>query len=159
MSPAHGRGSYLFNSTIAGIEDADAILIVGANPRIEASLVNVRIRKRWRMAPPPIALIGERVDLTYPYDYLGAGPETLADVAAGRHSFLEKLQGCAEAADHRRAGRICRAGRACGSVARRPARREHRRGQGGLERLLGPAHMRPRASARSISASCRARAA
>ena len=46
LTPAHGRGSYLFNSTIAGIEDADAILLVGANPRIEASLVNVRIRKR-----------------------------------------------------------------------------------------------------------------
>src|SRR6478672_3131852 len=75
LSPAHGRGSYLFNSTIAGIEDADAILIVGANPRIEASLVNVRIRKRWRMAPPPIAMIGEHADLTYPYEYLGAGPE------------------------------------------------------------------------------------
>jgi NADH-quinone oxidoreductase subunit G len=93
LSPAYGRGSYLFNSTIAGIEDADAILILGANPRIEASLVNVRIRKRWRVAPPPIAMIGENVDLTYSYDYLGAGPETLADLVAGRHSFLEKLQG------------------------------------------------------------------
>lgn len=93
LSSAHGRGSYLFNSTIAGIEDADAILIVGANPRYEASLVNVRIRKRWRAAPPPIALIGENVDLTYPYEYLGAGPETLAELAAGRHSFMEKLRG------------------------------------------------------------------
>jgi NADH-quinone oxidoreductase subunit G len=53
----------------------------------------VRIRKRWRVAPPPIAMIGENVDLTYSYDYLGAGPETLADLVAGRHSFLEKLQG------------------------------------------------------------------
>ncbi|GEO13594.1 NADH-quinone oxidoreductase subunit NuoG [Microvirga aerophila] len=93
LSPAYGRGSYLFNSTIAGIEDADAILIIGSNPRIEASLVNVRIRKRWRVAPPPIAMIGENADLTYSYDYLGAGPETLADLVAGRHSFLEKLQG------------------------------------------------------------------
>jgi NADH-quinone oxidoreductase subunit G len=93
LSPVYGRGSYLFNTTIAGIEDADAILIVGSNPRIEASLVNVRIRKRWRMAPPPIAMIGEHADLTYPYDYLGAGPETLAELAAGRHSFIEKLRG------------------------------------------------------------------
>ncbi|MDQ4136592.1 MAG: NADH-quinone oxidoreductase subunit NuoG [Pseudomonadota bacterium] len=92
LNPAHGRASYLFNSTIAGIEDADAILIVGSNPRIEASLVNVRIRKRWRVAPPPIGLIGENVNLTYTYDYLGAGPETLADVLAGRHSFAEKLR-------------------------------------------------------------------
>ncbi|HZW48500.1 MAG TPA: NADH-quinone oxidoreductase subunit NuoG, partial [Microvirga sp.] len=93
LSLAYGRGSYLFNTTIPGIEDADAILIVGSNPRIEASLVNVRIRKRWRMAPPPIALIGENADLTYPYEYLGAGPDTLAELAAGRHSFIEKLRG------------------------------------------------------------------
>ncbi|WP_457093011.1 NADH-quinone oxidoreductase subunit NuoG [Microvirga sp. P5_D2] len=93
LSSAYGRGSYLFNSTIAGIEDADAILIVGSNPRIEASLVNVRIRKRWRVAPPPIALIGENADLTYPYEYLGAGPDTLAELVAGRHSFIEKLKG------------------------------------------------------------------
>jgi NADH-quinone oxidoreductase subunit G len=53
----------------------------------------VRIRKRWRVAPPPIALIGENVDLTYPYEYLGAGPETLADLVSGRHSFLDKLKG------------------------------------------------------------------
>ncbi|MXQ10986.1 NADH-quinone oxidoreductase subunit NuoG [Microvirga makkahensis] len=93
LSPAYGRGSYLFNTTIPGIEDADAILIVGSNPRYEASLVNVRIRKRWRAAPPPIALIGENVDLTYPYEYLGAGPDTLSELASGRHSFIEKLRG------------------------------------------------------------------
>jgi NADH-quinone oxidoreductase subunit G len=93
LIPAYGRGSYLFNSTIAGIENADAILMIGANPRIEASLVNVRIRKRWRMAPPPIAMVGENVNLTYPYEYLGAGPETLSELAAGRHCFLEKLKG------------------------------------------------------------------
>jgi NADH-quinone oxidoreductase subunit G len=93
LNPAHGRGSYVFNATIAGIEDADAILIIGANPRIEAPLVNARIRKRWRVAPPPIAMIGENVNLTYPYEYLGAGPETLAELASGRHSFIEKLKG------------------------------------------------------------------
>ncbi len=93
LSPAHGRGSYLFNSTIAGIEEADAILIVGSNPRIEGSLVNVRIRKRWRQIALPVAMIGENVDLTYPADYLGAGPDTLADILAGRHSFAEALKG------------------------------------------------------------------
>jgi NADH-quinone oxidoreductase subunit G len=92
LAPAHGRGSYLFNATIAGIEDADAILLVGANPRIEAPLVNVRIRKRWRMAPLPIGMIGERVNLTYEHEHLGAGAETLADLAAGRHGFAERLR-------------------------------------------------------------------
>ena len=91
LDPRHGRAGYLFNATIAGIESADAVLIVGANPRREAPLVNTRIRKRWRMAPLPIGLVGERVDLTYPHEHLGAGPETLAELAAGKHGFGDKL--------------------------------------------------------------------
>jgi len=91
LDPALGRGSYVFNSTIEGIEEADAILIVGSNPRIEASLVNVRIRKRFRMGPPPIGVIGEKADLTYDYDYLGAGPDTLAEIVSGKHPFAKVL--------------------------------------------------------------------
>ena len=81
FSPLFGRASYLFNATIAGIERADGLVIVGANPRKEAPVINARIRKRWRAGKFPIALIGERADLTYDYTYLGAGPETLADAA------------------------------------------------------------------------------
>jgi NADH-quinone oxidoreductase subunit G len=92
LSPAYGRASYVFNPTIAGIEEADAILLVGTNPRTEASLLNVRIRKRWRVAPLPIGVIGERVDLTYPDEHLGAGPETLGELAAGRIGFAETLR-------------------------------------------------------------------
>src|SRR6195256_5795495 len=84
LDPQWGRASYLFNATIAGIEQADAILIVGANPRREAAVLNARIRKRWRLGAFPVGLIGERADLTYDYQYLGAGPETLAEVAAGK---------------------------------------------------------------------------
>ncbi|MBX9741152.1 MAG: NADH-quinone oxidoreductase subunit NuoG [Beijerinckiaceae bacterium] len=84
LDPAHGRASYLFNPTIAGIEQADAVLIIGSNPRREAPVLNARIRKRWRMGGLPVALIGEAADLTYDCQYLGAGPDTLADVAAGR---------------------------------------------------------------------------
>jgi NADH-quinone oxidoreductase subunit G len=87
LHPRWGRGSYLFNATIAGIEKADALLIVGANPRREAAVLNARIRKRWTKGGFPIGLIGEQADLTYPYEYLGAGPQTLADVATGRHEF------------------------------------------------------------------------
>ncbi len=73
------RESYLFNSGIAGIERADRILIIGSNPRVEAPLVNARLRKAW-LANLAIktALIGETRDLTYGYDRLGAGPESLA---------------------------------------------------------------------------------
>ncbi len=93
LDPAFGRASYLFNPTIEGIEDADALLIVGSNPRFEASVLNARIRKRWRMnAPFPIAVIGENADLRYDYDYLGAGAETLAELIDGKHSFLETMK-------------------------------------------------------------------
>jgi NADH-quinone oxidoreductase subunit G len=92
IDPKWGRASYLFNATIAGIENADALLIIGANPRREAAVLNARIRKRWRTGNFPIGVIGEKADLTYTYDYLGAGPETLADLAAGRHGFADALK-------------------------------------------------------------------
>src|SRR5512136_280216 len=90
LDPKWGRASYLFNATIAGIEQADALLIIGANPRREAAVLNARIRKRWRTGNFPIALIGERADLTYSYDYLGAGVETLADL--GNSKFADALK-------------------------------------------------------------------
>jgi len=96
LDPKLGRASYLFNSSIEGIEQADAILIVGSNPRLEAAVLNARIRKRWRTAPTKIALIGAKVDLAYPHEYLGAGPDTLADVANGKHPFAEVLKTAAK---------------------------------------------------------------
>ncbi|SEQ50273.1 NADH dehydrogenase subunit G [Devosia sp. YR412] len=85
------RSAYIFNPTIAGIEEADAIVIIGANPRKEAALINARIRKTWRAKGLPIAVIGEQADLTYSYSYLGEGLETLADLVAGKGSFGEIL--------------------------------------------------------------------
>ena len=92
FNPAAGRATYLFNATIAGIEKADALLIIGSNPRREAAVLNARIRKRWRAGKFPVALIGEKVDLTYSYDYLGAGPDTLAELVSGKHSFADVLR-------------------------------------------------------------------
>jgi len=89
LSPANGRASYIFNAGIAGIEQADAILLIGTNPRKEAALVNARIRKVWRATGLPIALIGEKADLTYTYAHLGAGSDTLADLAAGNGEFAQ----------------------------------------------------------------------
>jgi NADH-quinone oxidoreductase subunit G len=90
LDPAWGRASYLFNATIAGIERADALLIVGSNPRREAAVLNARIRKRWRAGQFPIGLIGEKADLTYHYDYLGAGAESLANLAKSK--FADALK-------------------------------------------------------------------
>jgi NADH-quinone oxidoreductase subunit G len=78
LHPKYGRASYLFNSTIAGIEQADAIMLIGTNPRREAAVLNARIRKRYLKGNVLIGLVGEKADLTYPYNYLGAGPESLA---------------------------------------------------------------------------------
>jgi NADH-quinone oxidoreductase subunit G len=88
------RAGYLFNSTIAGIDRADAFLIVGSNPRWEAPLINARIRKRFLTARDSFraAVIGASLDLTYPYEYLGAGPETLAAIASGKHPFAKVLK-------------------------------------------------------------------
>lgn len=92
LSSKAGRASYLFNSTIEGIEEADAILIVGSNPRLEASVLNARIRKTWLTGKTKIGLIGEQADLKYKYDYLGAGSDSLADLAAGKGAFFDVLK-------------------------------------------------------------------
>jgi NADH-quinone oxidoreductase subunit G len=73
-----GRAGYLFNSSIAGIEEADAIMLIGCNPRLEAPVLNARIRKRALKGGCLIGVVGEQSDLTYPYNYLGAGPESLS---------------------------------------------------------------------------------
>ncbi len=75
------RESWLFNSTIAGIEDADAVLLVGTNPRLEAPVLNARLRKRWLAGAMRIGVVGEAADLTYDYDHLGAGPDSLKALA------------------------------------------------------------------------------
>jgi NADH-quinone oxidoreductase subunit G len=92
LDPSLGRASYLFNPTIEGIEQADALLIVGANPRLEAAVLNARIRKRWRMDNFPIGLIGEQSELRYGYEYLGAGTDTLSGLLDGSVKFAAKLK-------------------------------------------------------------------
>ena len=71
------RDFYIFNSTVAGIDDADAILLVGCNPRREAPVLNARIRKRWAQGGCPVGVIGPDVDLTYGHIGLGNTPGLL----------------------------------------------------------------------------------
>jgi NADH-quinone oxidoreductase subunit G len=92
LDPALGRASYIFNPTIEGIEQADAVLIIGANPRFEASVLNTRIRKRWRAGSLPIGVVGDIGDTRYDYEQLGAGPETLKDLADGNGKFFQTLK-------------------------------------------------------------------
>ncbi|OZA76303.1 MAG: NADH-quinone oxidoreductase subunit G, partial [Caulobacter sp. 39-67-4] len=86
------RESWLFNSTIAGIENADVILLVGTNPRVEAPVLNTRLRKQWLAGKVRIGLIGEQGDLTYEYDYLGAGTKSLSGLAKSKSDFVTALK-------------------------------------------------------------------
>jgi NADH-quinone oxidoreductase subunit G len=88
---ASDRASYLFNTGIAGIEQADVIVLVGTNPRVEASLVNARIRKAYLKGKLKIYGIGEPADLTYKVEWLGNNPALLADLALGKHPLAAAL--------------------------------------------------------------------
>ena len=142
----------------AASTQADAILLIGTNPRWESPVLNARIRKRYLHGGCPIGSIGPAVDLTYPVERLGAGPATLRELVDGKRRLLREAEGGQEPADHRRHGR---------AGARR------RRGGAGAWRASSPTGWAPcaptgtalpcciprrRASAVSISASCRARA-
>jgi NADH-quinone oxidoreductase subunit G len=92
FDPKAGRASYIFNPTIAGVDQADALLIIGSNPRKEAAVFNARIRKRWRTGQLKVGVVGAKPDLTYTYDYIGAGTDSLGELAAGKHSFAGVLK-------------------------------------------------------------------
>ena len=94
LDPNH-RAGYLFNTTIAGIEAADACLLIGTNPRLEAPVLNARLRKRFVMGEFPIGVIGPKADLTYDYQHLGETGEALKSIASGRHDFAKVLKSAA----------------------------------------------------------------
>lgn len=71
------REHYLFNPTFMGVEEADALLLIGTNPRQDAAVWNARIRKAWLWNDLKVGVIGDPVDLTYEYEHLGNGPDAL----------------------------------------------------------------------------------
>ena len=87
------RAGYLFNTTIAGIERADACLLIGADPRREAPIINARLRKRYLGGGFKVATIGPDAAHTFRTERLGAGPDTLRELLSGSHSFVEVLKG------------------------------------------------------------------
>jgi NADH-quinone oxidoreductase subunit G len=86
------RASYIFNPGVRGIDSADAILLIGTNPRWESPVLNARLRKRYLSGHCAIASVGAAVDLTYPVERLGAGPATLRELVEGRLGLFEKLK-------------------------------------------------------------------
>src|SRR5207244_10989437 len=87
------RAGYLFNTTIAGIERADACLLIGTNPRWEAPLINARLRKRYLQGGFRVAAIGPALDLSFPVEMLGDDGATLNTLVAGEHPWTEGLFG------------------------------------------------------------------
>jgi len=85
------RSNYLFNGTIAGIEQADLVLLIGTQPRYEAPVLNARLRKAWVHNDLRVAVVGPKIDLTYTYDHLGENTNVLAELASGKHAFSKTL--------------------------------------------------------------------
>ncbi|KAG5534356.1 hypothetical protein RHGRI_022474 [Rhododendron griersonianum] len=85
------RSGYLLNSGISGLEKADAFLLVGTQPRVEAAMVNARIRKTVRVTEAKVGYIGPPTDLNYDHQHLGTSPLTLKEISENRHPFCSTL--------------------------------------------------------------------
>ena len=85
------RENYLFNSTINGIEDSDFILLIGTNPRFEATIVNARIRKSYLNNNTKIVSVNNVGDLTYPYKSLDGKTKTIKNIFEGNHSISNEI--------------------------------------------------------------------
>tara|TARA_B100000686_G_C16775428_1_gene968092 strand:- start:765 stop:2801 length:2037 start_codon:yes stop_codon:yes gene_type:complete len=86
------RTNYIFNSSINGIEDSDFILLVGSNPRLEATILNARIRKAYINNKTEIYSIGNPGDLTYPYKIIGFNTSTIKSIVSGSHEVSNKIK-------------------------------------------------------------------
>jgi NADH-quinone oxidoreductase subunit G len=86
------KGEFIFNTSIAKIEEADSCLLIGVNPRKDAPILNARIRKRFLSKKIKIASIGENLDLTYKHQVLGDDVKILQSILDGKNPFCETLQ-------------------------------------------------------------------
>jgi NADH dehydrogenase (ubiquinone) Fe-S protein 1 len=86
------RSSYLFNSNLVGVEDADFVLLIGTNPRTEAPVLNVRLRRAVVAGGVTVASVGPKADLSYPSKHLGDTTATLEEVTSGKHAICEAMK-------------------------------------------------------------------
>lgn len=91
QSNADLRSGYIMNTSISGLEKADCFLLVGTQPRVEAAMVNARIRKTVRANNAKVGYIGPATDLNYDHQHLGTGPKTLLEIAEGHHPFFSAI--------------------------------------------------------------------
>jgi len=86
------RENYLFNSSINGIEEADFIFLLGTNPRLEATILNARIRKSYLQNKTKIISLNEMGDLTFPYQSLNGNTETVKKIIEGKHEVSDLIK-------------------------------------------------------------------
>lgn len=86
------RSNYTFNTSIAGLDEADYVILIGTNPRHEATIINARLRKNYLRNELDLALIGDKVDLTYEYDHIGTDAKAVEELAAGKGPAAERLK-------------------------------------------------------------------
>jgi NADH-quinone oxidoreductase subunit G len=86
------RENYLFNSTINGIEEADFILLIGSNPRYEATILNARIRKAYLQNKTKIISLNDVGDLTYPYESLDGDIENIKKITEDSHEVSSLIK-------------------------------------------------------------------
>jgi len=86
------RENYLFNTTIAGIDAADACLLIGTSPRHEAPIIEARLRERWLGGGFRAAAIGPAVDHTFPVEAIGDGPDAVQAILDGNADFAAVLE-------------------------------------------------------------------
>ena len=88
----YNRENYLFNSKIKGIEESDLIILIGTNPRFEATILNVRIRKAYVKNKTEIFSLNNVGDLTYPYKLINGDTETIKNISEDNHELSEKIK-------------------------------------------------------------------
>ena len=88
----NSKENYVFNSKINGIEDSDLIILIGTNPRIEATIVNLRIRKSYLKNNLEVYSLGDVGDLTYPYKSLSNETKIIKDIIEGKHILSSKIE-------------------------------------------------------------------
>lgn len=94
-APSHGtdvRSNYLFNSTIAGAEEADRVILIGTNPRHEAAILNARLRKAYLAGGLDVALVGESFDSTFGYDHIGTDLKAVKELFYGGGKWTKELK-------------------------------------------------------------------
>ena len=89
---SNDRRNYIFNSSLNGIEESDLIILVGANPRYESTILNARIRKSFLNNKTDIYSFGDIGDLTYPYKILDNKTDTIKDVFENKNELSEKIK-------------------------------------------------------------------